>query len=170
MLGLAPPKSRLNPALLIIPDRAEDQRADVVAGFSQATRAVLEPGMAAEIACDSNLNIAMDGTVLPARVVAIQDAIAVGQFGPSGRLFDPSEWARRGDLVVYLDLVHPEHETTLLDGSGCIVQAYSTHIHGTLEGSLIAHGIEALGVLKAILLRIKVWIALAAGIGLAGGH
>ncbi len=125
--------------------------------------------MAAEVACESNFNISMRNTVLPARIKRIQTVVSSGQFTPSGRLFEPSERARRGDFVAHLELVYPEHQEMLVQGSGCMVQAYTTHVTGALEGGILAHGIEALGALKAVLIRVKVWIALAAGIGLGGG-
>lgn len=158
-----------NPAMVIVPDRTSDEPWQIVAGFAQATRSVLHVGMAAEVACESNFNIAMKDTVLPARIVRIQNVVAAGQLAPTGRLIEPRERALRGDIVVFLEVVHPEHHALLVEGSGCMVQAYTTHVGGALQGSVIAHGIEALGVLKAILLRVKAWVALAAGIGLGGG-
>ena len=65
---------------------------------------------------------------------------------------------------VYLELLHPEHEAIMLDGSGCIVQTYSTNIHG-----LTGHIIAATGAVKAAALRLKVWGGLISGVGLAGG-
>ncbi|TCL09563.1 multidrug resistance efflux pump [Shimia isoporae] len=159
----------LNPSMVIIPDRPEDEPPFVSAGFSQVTKSILHEGMAAEVACDSSFNISMRNTVLPARVARIQSVVSTGQMTPSGRLIEPGERAMRGDIVVHLELVHPEHQAVLMQGSGCMVQTYTTHVTGALEGGVLAHGIEALGVLKAVLLRIKVWIALAAGIGLGGG-
>ncbi len=127
--------------------------------------------MAAEIACESNFNIAMNNTVLPARITRIQIPISAGQMTPSGRLMEPAERAKRGQIVAHLDLVYPEHQELLVPGSGCIVQAYTTHLKGPLEGSVTAHVIEALGIIKAVGIRIKAWLGLAAGIGLAGsGH
>ncbi len=159
----------VNPSMVIVPDRPENDPPFVSAGFAQVTRSVLYEGMAAEVACESNFNISMHNTVLPARIKRIQSVVSTGQISPSGRLLEPSERAVRGDIVAHLELVYPEHQEMLIEGSGCMVQAYTTHVTGTLEGGLIAHGIEALGVLKAVLLRVKVWIALAAGIGLGGG-
>lgn len=159
----------LNPSLVIVPDRMADDPIQVVGGFSQVTRSVLHEGMDAEVACESNFNIAMRNTVLPARIVRIQDAVSAGQLSPTGRLIEPAERAQRGDIVTYLEVIFPEHEALLIEGSGCMIQTYTTHVTGALEGTVWAHGIEALGVLKAILLRVKVWVALAAGIGLGGG-
>lgn len=154
-----------NPAMLIIPDRDEAHPRRVVAGFAQVTRSVLYVGMPAELACDTNFNVAMKNAVLPARVAAIQPEIAAGQVAPTGRLIEPSEFARRGEVVVLLETVYPEHEKLLVNGSGCAVQTYDRNLgHGAF-----AHIVGALGIIKAWGLRIKVWLALVSGIGLAGG-
>ncbi|MFK5978679.1 MAG: hypothetical protein QM488_07305 [Rhizobiaceae bacterium] len=98
-------------------------------------------------------------------MVNIQPAIAVGQVTPSGTLIDPNARAKRGSVLVALELVHKEHEAMLLDGSGCLVQTYSTHLPGTF-----GHIIAATGIIKAFLLRIKAWGVLVVGVGPAGGH
>ena len=56
----------------------------------------------------------------------------------------------------------------LAPGSACIVQTYTTGFSGDLEGTTVAHAIEAMGIIKAVGLRIKAWLGLASGIGLAG--
>ena len=107
----------------------------------------------------------MTNAVLPARVAAIQPEIAAGQVAPTGRLIEPSEFAQRGEVVVLLETVYPEHEKLLVNGSGCTVQTYDRNLgHGAF-----AHIVGALGIIKAWGLRIKVWLALVSGIGLAGG-
>ncbi|SFU20422.1 HlyD family secretion protein [Sedimentitalea nanhaiensis] len=159
----------VRPAMVIVPDRRPDEPLLVAAGFSQVALSVLHVGMAAEIACESSLKASMENTVLPARVARIQRAVATGQLSPTGRLLEPQEFARGGEAVVYFKMEHPEHAALLVDGTSCIAQTYTTHLTGSLEGSLAAHGIEALGMIKAILLRIKVWVALVAGAGLGGG-
>ncbi len=159
----------VRPAMAIVPDRRADEPLVVVARFSQVALSILHVGMAAEIACESSLNVSMENSVLPARVTRIQDAIAAGQLSPTGRLLEPQEFVRNGEAVVYFTMVYPEHAALLVDGTSCILQTYTTHVTGPMEGTVIAHGIEALGLLKAVLLRIKVWVALAAGAGLGGG-
>ncbi len=160
----------LSPAMVIIPDRPANAKKPIIAGFSQVARQVLTEGMAVEVACETNFNAAMTDVVLPARIRSIQEAIAAGQLAPSGRLFDPKDQGRPGDVLVYLELEHPEHSDRLMDGTACIVQAYTTHVRGALEGTFFSHAIEAMGVIKAAGLRIKVWLALMVGIGLGGGH
>ncbi|MCA0922856.1 HlyD family secretion protein [Pseudooceanicola nanhaiensis] len=165
-LGPGSPASQLilSPAMVIIPDRDPEMPVRITAGFSQVARSTLHEGMAAEIACDSNMGLSFRNTVLPAHISSIQPAVAAGQIVPGGRLLEPQNLVARGSLVAYLELVHPEHEAIMLNGSGCLVQTYTT----TLPG-LTGHIIAATGVVKAVGLRLKVWGALIAGIGLSGG-
>lgn len=72
----------LSPAMLIIPDRPEDLPLRFTAGFNQVARSTLYVGMPAEIACNTNINLSFRDTVLPARIQAIQPAIASGQVVP----------------------------------------------------------------------------------------
>lgn len=164
-VGARAGQTNLGPAMLIVPDAP----AHVAAGFSQMARAVLHEGMAAEIVCMTSLNVSMTNAVLPARVTRIQNVIAAGQTPPTGQLLEPSQLVNAGSIVVHFALEHADHAPHLVDGSNCMVQTYTTHVSGSLEGTILAHGIETLGVLKALLLRVKAWVALAAGIGLGGG-
>ncbi len=94
----------LSPAMVIIPDRPDGLPLRITAGFSQVTRSTLYEGMPAEIACDSNIGLSFSNTVLPARVLYIQPAIAAGQIVPGGRLIELNERMARGSVVVYLEL------------------------------------------------------------------
>lgn len=154
----------MSPAMVIIPDRPEDIPLRVTAGFSQVARAAVYEGMPAEIACDSNIGLSFHNAVLPAKVAFIQPAVAAGQIVPGGRLLEPNKGMARGSMVVYFELVHPEHEQIMLDGSGCIVQTYTDNLDG-----FFGHVIAATGVVKAVGLRLKVWGAMISGIGFAGG-
>nr|WP_047577333.1 biotin/lipoyl-binding protein [Methylobacterium sp. ZNC0032] len=154
----------LSPAMVIIPDRPSNLPLRITAGFSQVSRTTLYEGMPAEISCDTNIGLSFSNTVLPARVRHIQPAISTGQIAPGGRLIELSERIPRGSLLVYLELENKEQEKIMLDGTGCIVQTYTNNLPG-FTGHLIA----ATGVVKAVGLRLKVWGALIAGIGLAGG-
>ena len=163
-VGSPASKLILSPAMVIIPDRPDNLPLRITAGFSQVARATLYEGMPAEIACDSNVGLSFRNAVLPAKVVSIQPAIAAGQVVPGGRLLDPNKGAARGSLLVYFELVHPEHEAVMIDGSGCIVQTYTNNL-----GGFSGHVIAATGVVKAVGLRLKVWGSLISGVGLAGG-
>jgi len=166
-LSVGSPASQLilSPAMVIVPDRDKDVPVRVVAGFSQVARNILHVGMPAEIACDSNSNIAMKNAVMAARVVGIQPAIAAGQVTPGGTLIELNSQVQRGSLLVYFELVYKKHEAMLLDGSGCMIQTYTND----LEGS-VGHIIGATGIIKAFLLRVKAWGVLVTGVGLAGGN
>ena len=163
-VGSPASKLILSPAMVIIPDRPDDFPLRVTAGFSQVARSTIYEGMPAEIACDSNINLSFRNAVLPARVAFIQPAIAAGQVVPGGRLLEINKASARGSILVYFELEYPEHREIMLDGSGCIVQTYTNNLSG-FTGHLIA----ATGVIKAVGLRLKVWVALISGIGLAGG-
>ena len=154
----------LSPAMVIIPDRPNDLPLRITAGFPQVARSSLYEGMPAEISCDTNIGLSFSNTVLPARVRHIQPAIATGQIVPGGRLIELSERVPRGSLLVYLELEHKEQEKIMVDGTGCIVQTYTNDL-----GGFTGHLIATTGVVKAVGLRLKVWGALIAGIGLAGG-
>lgn len=158
----------LNPAMVIVPDRTEDDPAEIVAGFTQVNSSVLHVGMPAEVACESNINNGMHNSVLPARVTRIQNSIATGQIVPTGRLIQPSERTGQGDVVVHLKLEHPEQQDLLVNGSRCLVQAYTTRISGSLAGTTMGKIIEAWAIEKAIIMRIKVWVMLGTGAGLGG--
>ncbi len=166
-LSVGSPASQLilSPAMVIVPDRDKDVPVRVVAGFSQVARNILHVGMPAEIACDSNSNIAMKNAVMAARVVGIQPAIAAGQVTPGGTLIELNSQVQRGSLLVYFELAYKKHEAMLLDGSGCMIQTYTND----LEGS-VGHIIGATGIIKAFLLRVKAWGVLVTGVGLAGGN
>lgn len=163
-VGSPASKLILSPAMVIIPDRSAGEPLRITAGFSQVARSTLYEGMPAEIACDSNVNLSFRNAVLPARVALIQPAIAAGQVVPGGRLHDLNKAAERGSMLVYFELVHPEHEAIMIDGSGCIVQTYTSNLSG-----VTGHIIAATGVVKAVGLRLKVWGTLISGVGLAGG-
>jgi len=165
-MSLGSPASTLilSPAMVIIPDRPQGTPVRTVAGFSQVANSTIYEGMPAEIACDSNISLSFRDAVLPARVVSVQPAISTGQIVPGGRLMDPAEMLRRGSILVYFELAHPEHEKIMLDGSGCMIQTYTSNLPG-----FFGHVIAATGVVKAVGLRIKVWGSLVSGVGLAGG-
>lgn len=154
----------LSPAMVIIPDRPSDLPLRITAGFPQVARSALYEGMPAEISCDTNIGLSFSNTVLPARVRHIQPVIATGQIVPGGQLIDLSQRVSRGSLLVYLELEHKDQEKIMVDGTGCIVQTYTNDL-----GGFTGHLIAATGVVKAVGLRLKVWGALIAGIGLTGG-
>ena len=167
LLSVGSPASQFvrNPAMIIIPDRVAEEPTRVVAGFSQVAYDVLHEGMPAEIACDSNSNIAMKNSVIPARIYAIQPAVAAGQVTPEAGLVEIASRVERGSVLAIFEIEHAEHRDTLLDGAGCIVQTYTNNMHGAF-----GHIIAATGAIKAFLLRTKIWGVLVVGVGLGGGE
>lgn len=154
----------LSPAMVIIPDRLEDVPLRFTAGFNQVARSALYVGIPAELACNTNINLSFRDAILPARISGIQPAIASGQVVPGGRLLEAEDGVRRGSLLVYLELMYPEHERDIIDGSGCLVQTYTDNLD-----SFSGHVIAATGVVKAAGLRLKAWGAMVSGVGLGGG-
>lgn len=164
-VGARAGQTNMGPAMLIVPDDPQL----IMAGFGQAYRSVLHEGMAAEVMCTSNLNISMTDAILPARIERIQHVIASGQIAPTGRLLDPAALTVPGSVVVHLALVHPEHEKVLMDGSSCMVQTYTRELTGAMANTPVSHIVSTLGVIKAVGLRLRAWLWLAAGVGLGGG-
>lgn len=155
----------LNPAMLIVPDTPDDLPLEIVAGFSQVMSSVLHVGMPAEIACDPNISSSMKNAILPARISRIQRSFASGQLAPTGKLLQPSDNRKRGDLVVHFKLMYPEHQKLLVEGSSCLVQAYTTRIRGSLQDSFLGGVIQAWAIEKALIMRMKVWVSLVVGAG-----
>ncbi|MEM1236640.1 MAG: biotin/lipoyl-binding protein [Pseudomonadota bacterium] len=154
----------LRPSMIIIPDRPDDVPLRILAGFSQVANSTIYEGMPAEVACDTNANLSFRDAIFPAHIVSVQPAVATGQVVPSGDILELGNATARGAVQVFVELKHKEHEGMLLDGAGCIVQAYTNNIPGTF-----GHIVAATGVVKAAGLRMKVLGSILSGIGLAGG-
>lgn len=154
----------VRPSMIIIPDRPEDMPIRVLAGFSQVANSTIYDGMPAEVACEPNANIGFRNAIFPAHIVTVQPAVATGQVVPSGDLLELNNATYRGSVQAFVELVHKEHEAMLLDGSGCIVQAYTNNLDGAF-----GHIVAATGVVKAASLRMKTLGSILAGIGLTGG-
>lgn len=166
-LSLGSPASTIvfRPAMIVIPDRPSGAAVPIWAGFSQVASDVLYENMPAEVACESNANLAFRNTFFPARIVAVQPAVAAGQIVPDAEIRDPKYAVVRGTVQARLELLYPEHEAYLLDGSGCIVQAYTNNMEG-----LLGHVVSLTGVIKAAGLRMKMLGAIIVGVGLGGDH
>ncbi|MEM1145372.1 MAG: hypothetical protein AAGI88_22560 [Pseudomonadota bacterium] len=83
---------------------------------------------------------------------------------PNGQLLEARKALERGTVQAFIELEHAEHEALVLDGAGCIVQGYSSDLHG-----FWGHLIGVTGVVKAGGLRLKVLGTIITGAGLAGG-
>ena len=163
--GVRAAQIAINPAMLVVPDTPDDLPLEIVAGFSQVMSSVLHVGTPAEIACDPNISSSMKNAILPARISRIQRSVATGQLAPTEKLLQPSDSRKRGNLVVHFELKDPGHQQLLVEGSGCLVQAYNTRIRGSLQASFLGEVIQAWAIEKALIMRMKVWISLVIGAG-----
>ena len=154
----------VRPSMIIIPDRPEGLPVRVMAGFSQVANSTIYEGMPVEVACDTNANISFRNAIFPGHIASVQPAVATGQVVPSGDIRELGNATVRGSVQAFVELIHEEHEAMLLDGAGCIVQAYTNNMPGGF-----GHVVAATGVVKAAGLRMKVIGSILAGIGLAGG-
>lgn len=144
----------MRPAGILIPEGAG--RRALQAGFDQIEAQVLKPGMVAEAAC-----ISKPWTVIPMVITAVQDYIAAGQFRGGEQLIDARSAARPGTILVFLEPIYEGGLEGVTAGSTCVVNAYTSN-HDTISSgkvgwfkSFALHGIDAVGIVHAMLLRIQ---------------
>ena len=95
-------------------------------------------------------------------VTGVQDFIAAGQFRGGEQLIDAQQVARPGTILVFLEPLYDGGLDGVIPGSSCIVNAYSSN-HELLASSkdmsttrrMILHGVDAVGLVHALLLRIQ---------------
>ncbi|WOJ96236.1 biotin/lipoyl-binding protein [Congregibacter brevis] len=165
-LSLGSPTTTLvfSPAMIIIPERDPEMNIAIAAGFVQVAQNVLHDGMPVEVACESNASLSLKNAIFPGRISSLQPAVATGQVVPSGDLADLKNATERGAIQAFIELEYEAHEQMLIDGSGCVIQAYTTNKSG-----FVGHIIAATGVVKAASLRMKVLGSMVIGVGLLGG-
>jgi hypothetical protein len=116
----------------------------------------MKVGMAAEAACTSK-----PWTVIPMVVTGVQDFIAAGQFRGGEQLIDAQQVARPGTILVFLEPLYKDGLDGVIPGSSCIVNAYTSNHEriGSKDVStvrrLVLHGVDAVGLVHALLLRIQ---------------
>lgn len=144
----------LRAAGVLIPDGAG--RRALQAGFGQIEAQVMKVGMAAEVTC-----ISKPWTVIPMVVTSVQDFIAAGQFRGGEQLVDAQQAARPGTILVMLEPMYEGGLEGVTPGSNCIANAYTSNHEllasknvGTMQW-LALHGVDAVGVVHAMLLRIQ---------------
>jgi multidrug resistance efflux pump len=159
----------MRPAGVLIP--AEAGRWGLIAGFNQLEAQVIRPGMVAEVTCPS-----MPMTIIPMVVTNVQDLIATGQLRASDQLVDTQQAGRPGTLTVYLEPLFDKGFEGIPPGSNCIANAYTSNHDlidspdvGTLK-KMVLHGIDAVGVVHAIVLRIQALVLPVKTLVLSGGH
>jgi multidrug resistance efflux pump len=159
----------LRPAGILIPTRSGELTFE--AGFGQIAAPVLKVGMAAELACASR-----PFEVIPMVVSQIQTAISSGQLRQTDILVDPNQIVEPGSVTVYLEPMFAGGTEGIPPGSTCMANAY-TNNHDLLQDEslsslhrLTLHGIDAVGLVHALLLRLQVIILPVSTLVLSGGH
>jgi multidrug resistance efflux pump len=159
----------MRPAGILIP-RASGLTA-IEAGFSQIEAQVIRPGMIAEAIC-----ISRPYTIIPLVVTEVQDVIATGQIRPSDQLVDLAEVTRPGTITTYLEPLFEGGLEGVPPGSNCIVNAYSSHHEAVADPSisplraLTLHGVDAVGIVHAALLRVQALLMPIRTLVMSGGH
>jgi multidrug resistance efflux pump len=144
----------MRPAGVLIPEGAG--QIAVQAGFGQIEAQVMKVGMTAEITC-----ISKPWTIIPMVVTQVQQFIAAGQFRGGEQLIDPQQTVRPGTLLVFLEPMYKGGLEGVTPGSSCIANAYSSN-HDVIASKetgairrLALHGVDALGVVHAMILRLQ---------------
>ncbi|MCC2651344.1 MAG: secretion protein HlyD [Microvirga sp.] len=144
----------MRPAGVLIPEGAG--RGRLQAGFGQIEAQIIKVGMAAEVTCASK-----PWTVIPMVVTGVQDYIAAGQLRSGEQLLDAQQVTRPGTVLAFLEPLYEGGFDGVTPGSSCIANAYSSNHDliasgevGTLKG-LALHGVDAVGLVHAMILRIQ---------------
>ncbi|KUL94701.1 secretion protein HlyD [Bosea sp. WAO] len=144
----------LRPAGVLIPQEAG--RTTLQAGFSQLEAQVIKVGMVAEATC-----LSKPWVIIPMVVTNVQDFIAAGQFRSGEVLLDVQQVSKPGTLLAFLEPLYPGGLDGVTPGSTCIANAYSSNHELIASGKLstsrkiILHGVDAVGLVHALLLRIQ---------------
>jgi multidrug resistance efflux pump len=159
----------MRPAGVLIPSEAG--RWGLIAGFNQLEAQVMKVGMVAEVTCVSN-----PMAVIPMVVTNVQGLIATGQVRASDQLIDPQQVVRPGTITVYLEPLFEGGFQRVPPGSNCIANAY-TNNHDLIESPdvgafkrVVLHGIDAVGIVHAIVLRIQALLLPVQTLVFSGGH
>lgn len=142
----------MRPGGLLIPEDAG--RKQIQAGFGQIEAQVMQVGMAAEVTC-----VSKPLTIIPMVVTGVQDYIAAGQVRAGEQLIEVQQASRPGTLLVFLEPIYEDGLDGVTPGSACIANAYTDN-HERLEHEslgimerLYLHGVDAVGVVHAVILR-----------------
>ena len=147
----------LRPAGILVPSSGEASgKEGVQAGFSQLTAGVIKVGTFAEITC-----LSKPFTIIPMKVVRVQNVIASGQIRPNETLLDLQDRARPGTYTVVMKPIYEGGLEGVVPGTKCIANAYSYH-HDLIESgtigtaeSIYLHVVDAVGIVHAIILRLQ---------------
>lgn len=127
--------------------------------------------MIGEISCDTT-----PWRVVPVVVSQEQDFIAAGQVTSSDRLVEINEAKRDGTILVNFEPLYEGGFKDIVPGSQCIANVYSNN-HDTIANpetpgltKAALHGVDALGLVHAMLLRIQVAMMPFRTLVFSGGH
>jgi multidrug resistance efflux pump len=152
------PGDVVNPVMrsagVLIPEGAG--RRALVAGFGQIEGQVMKVGMVAEATC-----ISKPWTIIPMVITGVQDYIAAGQFRGGEQLLEAQNTVRPGTILVYMEPIYRGGLEGVTPGSSCIANAYTSNHDRIASGqvgafkSFALHGVDAVGLVHAMLLRIQ---------------
>jgi multidrug resistance efflux pump len=158
----------LRPAGILVPDA---RVTGLLAGFGQIEAGVIKPGMIGEVAC-----IAKPWEIVPVVVTEIQDVIATGQVRATDQLLGVDQVGRPGTITVVLEPLFAGALDDLPRGGTCIANLY-TSMHDALQDpsvgglhALALHGIDTVGLVHAMLLRIQAALMPFQQLVFSGGH
>jgi multidrug resistance efflux pump len=144
----------MRPAGVLIPEGAGQR--SLQAGFNQIEAQIVKSGMIAEVTC-----VSKPFTIIPMVVTSVQAYIASGQFRGGEQLVDPSQIARPGTLLAFLEPLYKGGLEGVTPGSSCIANAYSSN-HDAMNAPgtstfkrITLHVVDALGLVHALILRLQ---------------
>jgi multidrug resistance efflux pump len=147
----------IRPAGVLIP--SDGGRSQIQAGFGQIEAQVIKNGLIAEALC-----VSRPMTIIPMVVVDVQEVIAAGQIRAGDQLVELQNVAKQGTITAFLEPLYDNGLAGVTPGSSCIVNAYSSNHErlakgdvGTLKG-IALHGVDAIGLVHAIILRLQALI------------
>ncbi len=147
----------MRPAGVLIPTGGG--RSQIQAGFGQIEAQVIKKGLVAEALC-----VSKPLTIIPMVVVDVQEVIAAGQIRAGEQLVELQNVAKQGTITAFLEPLYDNGLAGVTPGSSCIVNAYTSNHDkiadpktGFLKG-LALHGVDAVGVVHAVILRAQALI------------
>jgi multidrug resistance efflux pump len=144
----------MRPAGILIP--ADVGQRGMAAGFGQIEAQIMKPGMIAEITC-----VSQPFTIIPMVVADVQNYIAAGQVRSGEQLLDPSQVARPGTLIAFLEPLYKGGIDDITPGSSCIANAYSNNHDAIADPGtstfmkVVLHTVDALALIHALILRLQ---------------
>jgi multidrug resistance efflux pump len=140
------------------------------AGFGQIEAQVMKVGMVAEATC-----ISKPWVVIPMVVTGVQNYIAAGQFRGGEQLMEARQVLAPGTILTFLEPIYTGGLDGVTPGSSCVVNAYTSN-HDVIAARetgvfkrLVLHGVDAVGVVHAMLLRVQALLLPVKTLAL-GGH